>query len=476
MKRSNPAKQGVIGAGGNGPTECLLERPACCPEPDGAGPASGTLAWPPSRHLLARIGRLFGRLKTGWALLPLAGLGVFAILFVGWDMVVRWLFPAMSTGLRHGLLTAWAGVVTVITSLVVYLLMRREHRKLSATAELLTRLLGSYQANPGAAARFDNPHLVGCHRVTNCDRTDCPMYETPDDRCWQVMALKRAGGVHAVPQFELERCLECEVYRRSCPDKLTELGESFNNLMFLLKQESKQVGRMRAQMVEKEKMAAIGLISAGIAHEIGNPLSSISSIVQMLKRSGSSTAMNDELDLIGTHIQRITRTVRQLVSLARPSAERWDLVDIRKTLEEAVQLVTFDRRARNVDICFDLPEALPKTCGLRGELQQVFINLSLNALHAMPNGGKLTIRARKRRDHILVQVKDTGDGISSELGRRVFEPFFTTKEPGQGTGLGLAVSYGIVQKHGGEIDFESTIGEGTAFTVEIPILDEPPDG
>jgi signal transduction histidine kinase len=112
---------------------------------------------------------------------------------------------------------------------------------------------------------------------------------------------------------------------------------------------------------------------------------------------------------------------------------------------------------------------------LPGQLQQVFINLSLNALDAMPDGGTLTIRADRKRKAILVSVRDTGEGIPPAVGRRIFEPFFTTKQPGQGTGLGLAVSYGVVQKHGGAIDFQSSVGGGTLFTVELPVLDRTPD-
>jgi signal transduction histidine kinase len=245
--------------------------------------------------------------------------------------------------------------------------------------------------------------------------------------------------------------------------------------MFLLEQEAKQVGRMRAQMLEKEKMVAVGQIAAGVAHEIGNPLSSISSVVQMVKRKGSNAAIVQELDLIETHIQRISTTVRQLVNLARRGDDRWELVNIRQTLEETVRLIAFDRRARNVTIDLAPCNPLPQTYGLRGQLQQVFINLSLNALDAMPEGGKLTIQAKKPPGRIVVRVEDTGCGIPAEIGRRVFEPFFTTKQPGQGTGLGLAVSYGIVQKHGGEIEVNSAVGKGTVFTVELPVLDKPPD-
>ena len=134
-----------------------------------------------------------------------------------------------------------------------------------------------------------------------------------------------------------------------------------------------------------------------------------------------------------------------------------------------------DREARKVDIDFEPPESLPRSYGLRGQLQQVFLNLSLNALDAMPDGGKLTIRAEKRNGSILVRIRDTGCGIAPEMKDRIFEPFFTTKKPGEGTGLGLAVSDSIIRKHRGAIDFNATAGHGTEFIVEVPILDKAPD-
>ncbi|MCP4251156.1 MAG: hypothetical protein GY778_29310 [bacterium] len=405
-----------------------------------------------------------------------AVLTVFAALFVIWDLAEQHLFANLSTGLRHALLTLQAGLVTGMAGAVVYLVMRRQHQQLSRTAQQLTELLGSYRANPTDPGRFENPHLVHCRQVKDCDRIDCPAFEATDDRCWQLVALGSASNSrHESPAAVLQRCHECEVYRRSCPDKLTELGESFNNLMFLLEEEAKQLGQMRAQMVEKEKMSAIGQMASGIAHEVGNPLSSISSVVQMLKRNGAAPPPAEQLELIDTHIRRISTTVRQLVRLSRPSTERWEPVDLTETLKEVVQLVLFDRRAREVEIDFDPPKSLPTTHALPGQLQQVFINLALNALDAMGGSGALTIRARHHRRSIIVSLTDTGCGIDGDVGRRVFEPFFTTKEPGRGTGLGLAVSYGIIQKHGGTIDFSSAAGEGTVFTVTLPVLDRAPD-
>ncbi len=395
-------------------------------------------------------------------------------MFVGADVIEQYLFPRMSVGWHHALLTMRAAIVTGVGCVLVYLVMQREQRRLSDTAEHLSSLLESYKSEVGAAGHFENPYLVYCRDVLTCNRPDCPHYTDHRMRCWQTVALCGASRGDSAPPITIQKCHECDVYRMSCPDGLTELGESFNNLMFLLQAEAKQVGRMRAQLVEKEKMVAIGQIASGIAHEVGNPLSSISSIVQMLQRGKGEMPANEQLELIQTHIRRISTTVRQLVSLARPSGGGWETIDIVRVLEEVVRLVGFDRRARGVEIVSHHPDSLPMTYGMRGQLEQVFINLCLNALDAMPDGGTLTINAEANGHDVRVHVSDTGCGIGSELGRRIFEPFFTTKQPGHGTGLGLSVSYGIVQKHGGSIDFTSVVGGGTEFTVQIPVHDQAP--
>jgi len=397
------------------------------------------------------------------------------VLLFGWEVLHPRLFPSMGIGVHHALLALVATFLTGGFCTIIYVLVTRQQRQLAVTTARLAQALEGYESDPTALHRFENPHLVHCRAALDCDRADCPMHNSPGERCWQIMALSRAARDRLAPMIEIRRCHECEVYRLSCPDKLTELGESFNNLMFLLEEEAKQVGRMRAQMVEKEKMVAVGQIAAGIAHEVGNPLSSISSVVQMMKRARSNVQMTEQLDLIETHIGRISATVRQLVTLARPTAERWELIDIGEVLEEVVRLISFDRRAMNVDIAFDLPPSLPRTYGLRGELQQVFLNLSLNALDAMPSGGRLTMRPEERNGSLFIHVGDTGCGIDGETGRRIFEPFFTTKQPGKGTGLGLAVSHNIVRKHEGTIKFRSAVGEGTIFSVQLPILERAPD-
>jgi len=452
-------------------------KPACQPATRSL-PGDGATAFAGSN---GRAGRTTDARRTWRAsprlpvLIPLAVLVVLAVLFIFWEIAFRSLAPLEAIGWHHALLTVWAGVVTAITCLGVFAILQHQQRTLVSTAGRLGRLLESYKSRTSTPTHFDNPHRLHCREVLACTRKECPMYDAPAERCWQHVGLLGKSRGEGAAAITIQQCHDCEVFRRACPNALTELGESFNNLIFLLEEEAQQVGRMRVQLVEKEKMVAIGQMASGIAHEIGNPLSSISSIVQMVKRAGRNPGVSEQLDLIETHIQRISTTVRQLSSLARPVAETWELTDIGQTLTDAVQLVSFDRRAREVKIDFRQPDAPLTTFALRGQLQQVFINLALNALDAMNDGGRLSIQARKAHQTIQVRVQDTGCGIPADVGRRIFEPFYTTKEPGRGTGLGLSVSYGIVQKHGGRIDFDSTPGEGTTFTVTLPITRKAPE-
>jgi signal transduction histidine kinase len=408
-------------------------------------------------------------------LISLVVVGVFAAISVGWEIVARQLFAPMSIGTIHALLTIRAAVITAVASLVVYFLMRKQQRRLTDTAGRIAHLLESYATRRSVKERFDNPHLIHCSDVFDCDQTDCAAYGKQNERCWQNVALTRRNGKNKNGHVTIGECQNCIVYRESCPDKLTELGESFNNLSFLLEQESRQVGSMRAQFAEKEKMVAVGQLAAGVAHEVCNPLASISSIVQMLKRSQSPGTNAQDLDQIDAQVWRISEAVRQLSRLARPSTGRWRQTDVGTLIDEAVRLIKLDRRAEHISVSCQRPASIPHTYVLRSELQQVLVNLGLNALDATSPGGHLAIRARRQEAEIIIEVEDDGIGINPSLGRRVFEPFFTTKAPDRGTGLGLAVSYGIVQQHGGSIDFESTPGNGTVFRIVLPILEQAPE-
>lgn len=407
--------------------------------------------------------------------IPLVALGIFASLFVGAELAEAYLFPTISTGLRHALLTAQAALVAALVSGTVFFVMRRQQQRLAATARQLTQLLVAFQENPRSPGHFENPELVQCKEVLDCTRNDCSMNNGADRRCWQEMALNHPHRDRSQAAITLRECQQCDVYRQSCPDAMTELGEGINNLIYLLEQGAGQIGRMREEIAEKQKMAAIGQIAAGVAHEVCNPLSSISSVVQMLRRDQRNAPNAERLDLIDKHIERISAVVRQLTKFTKPEAGKYEPIDIPAIIDQVVRRIAYDPRSEKVELVFDRPAALPATYGMPAQLQQAVLNVAHNALDAMPDGGTLTFRAEERGGSVVVQVEDTGAGIAADAGRRVFEPFFTTKDPDRGSGLGLAAAYSIVQEHNGTIEYQSAVGKGTVFTIELPIRSQAPE-
>ncbi|HRX87774.1 MAG TPA: ATP-binding protein, partial [Phycisphaerae bacterium] len=231
------------------------------------------------------------------------------------------------------------------------------------------------------------------------------------------------------------------------------------------------------RVLQAEKMAAVGKLAAGIAHEVGNPLASISSVAQMMRRKCDDPEHIERLDLIMQHINRASRIVRELLTFSRPVYERGPgEVDISTVLERTVALLRFDKRAGKAAIeCRYAPE-LRIQRGDADRLMTVFTNVMINAFDAMAlcrNGdAKLVITGEETDEQVTVSFADNGPGMAREEIHNAFEPFFTTKEPGSGTGLGLWVCYQVVQKHGGTIRIES--GQhaggpgGTRVVVELP--------
>jgi PAS domain S-box-containing protein len=241
---------------------------------------------------------------------------------------------------------------------------------------------------------------------------------------------------------------------------------------------------MEEQTAQSEKLAAIGQLAAGVAHEIGNPLTSISSVAQNLRRKTTDDYVQSKLDLITGHIDRIASIVRQLVNFSRHQPLVWRRVSVREILESVLGIVRYDQRVRNVKIDLEMDEGPLSVVGVADQLSQVFLNISLNALDAMqdlPTDVQPSLRVQVRRGRteegswVQVSFEDNGRGIEPEIVPRIFEPFFTTKEVGKGTGLGLAVSYRIVHDHGGRILVDSVPGQGARFTVVLPIREEHPE-
>jgi two-component system NtrC family sensor kinase len=228
--------------------------------------------------------------------------------------------------------------------------------------------------------------------------------------------------------------------------------------------------QLEEQLQISEKMASIGLLAAGVAHEVNTPLTGISSFTQMLLENAQPDDPSTQvLEKIERQTFRAAKIVNGLLNLARPAQVDSGPCDINAVVNDVLSLLEHQFRNGSIQVRKELAAAAPVVQGMEHKLQQVFLNLFLNARDAMPRGGWLTIVTRADRQGAVVEVADTGSGIPPEQLSRIYDPFFTTKEIGKGTGLGLSITYGIVQEHGGSIACDSQVGHGTRFSIRLPL-------
>jgi hypothetical protein len=231
--------------------------------------------------------------------------------------------------------------------------------------------------------------------------------------------------------------------------------------------------QLEEQLQISEKMASIGLLAAGVAHEVNTPLTGISSFTQMLLEGADPEDPKTKvLEKIERQTFRAAKIVNGLLNLSRPgTAASTDVtaVDVNVVIADILSLLEHQFQLQRVAVRRELSEQPVAVIGAEQKLQQVFLNLFLNAKDAMPKGGWLSVATRSDNGQAVVEISDTGSGIPSEYLARIYDPFFTTKAIGQGTGLGLSITYGIVREHDGTIDCESSVGQGTRFTLRFPL-------
>jgi PAS domain S-box-containing protein len=228
---------------------------------------------------------------------------------------------------------------------------------------------------------------------------------------------------------------------------------------------------LEEQLRLSEKMAAIGLLAAGVAHEVNTPLTGISSFTQMLLDRATPEAPERQLlEKIEQQTFRAAKIVTSLLNLARPSGGETGPVDLNAVIADVLSLLEHQFRMAKIQVRKELVSTPLVVRGVEYKLQQVFLNLFLNARDAMPKGGWLSVSTSPDGGDAVIEVSDTGVGIPSEHIARIYDPFFTTKPEGRGTGLGLSVTYGIVQEHGGTLTVESDVQHGTRFSLVIPLM------
>ena len=249
--------------------------------------------------------------------------------------------------------------------------------------------------------------------------------------------------------------------------------DEFSNLALALNTMMRELAHRQEVLVQSHKLSAIGTLTAGVAHELNNPMNNITLTAEMLREDYATLSDAERLEMVEdlvTQVARAQRIVRNLLDFARESEITTERLDLGDVLRAATGLAANQIKLSGAKIAVEVAENLPAIHGDRQALSQVFVNLLINALDAVRKGGRVTITAGPAREAACVQVviADDGCGIPAHVLPKIFDPFFTTKSKGKGTGLGLSVSLGIVRQHGGDIRVESAPGRGSSFTVVLP--------
>jgi signal transduction histidine kinase len=254
---------------------------------------------------------------------------------------------------------------------------------------------------------------------------------------------------------------------RKYKDEFTSLAVTLNHMM-------EELVTRQEQLIQTRKIAAVGTLTAGIAHEINNPVNNISLVLESLSDPKSVIDEAERQRLLReamNQTDRVADIVKNLLEFSRSNHPRLKDVSLEELIDVTVSLVSNEMKLREVRFSKQVTDSIPPLYADKGGLQQVFLNMFLNGIQAMPEGGEMTVLLglTEARDEVKIEIRDTGVGIAPEHLADIFDPFFTTKTETEGTGLGLSVSYSIIDKHGGRIEVESAVGQGTAFIIYLPV-------
>jgi signal transduction histidine kinase len=303
----------------------------------------------------------------------------------------------------------------------------------------------------------------------------------------QFDRVRGETGIHNIYKFELKPHVAAAAingkangHMAGVPARLSDVTLNIS-IAPLVAKDQERIGRLiilddvtdRAELeqrlVQADKLSSIGLLAAGVAHEVNTPLAVISTYAQMLaKQVADDSQKSLILEKIAKQTFRASEIVNSLLNFSRTSSTSFGNVQVNRVIQETFSLLEHQLLKSGVEVVTDLDPDLPAVHGNAGKLQQVFLNLFLNARDAMANGGMLEVRSYSDSVGACIEVSDTGHGIAPENLHRIYDPFFTTKGAKKGTGLGLSVTYGIIQEHGGSIEVSNRRGGGATFRVELP--------
>ncbi len=396
----------------------------------------------------------------------------------------------------------------------------KQRREFQHAVDEIFSLIQQVITKKDVCVRFKNPNLKRCYEILSCVDETCPCYGKEAVRCWQMVGTSSNSQERCVfiDKNKMEDCVECTVFKFATPDPIYQIGEHFNNMMQILELKNNELERAykelksaQSQILQQEKMASIGQLAAGIAHEINNPVGFIMSNLNSLQKycdrfvdfikvqeeaikEISPNHLKDELidrlkeykksqkieymmedvhDLIKESIEgaeRVKRIVQDLKSFSRVDEAEFKMADINAGIESTINIVWNELKYK-VTLKKEYGD-IPLTKCNPGQLNQVFMNILVNSAQAIEKKGEIHVKTWHKDKDIYISISDTGCGIPRENINKIFEPFFTTKEVGKGTGLGLSIAYDIVKKHKGEITVQSEVGKGTTFVIKIPIVEE----
>lgn len=313
-----------------------------------------------------------------------------------------------------------------------------------------------------------NPRLVGWLQwPDSATGSSCPHDHADPRGC---IACAAAQTLARAEQSEIEMALPAKSgrlrYFRSVTSPVHDSDGSVVQAVAVVEDVTVRKA-LEAEARHAGRLSVLGQLAAGIAHEIGNPLSSLHARLQLMKRRNEPDFHRSSLDVLQSQIDRIGRIVRNVSHLSHSARDGWMTVDVNNVVAEAVSLVRLDVRAVDIRFTERLEEPLVPIRGVRDQLLQVTLNLLLNAIDAMPSGGTLDVATFVENQRVKIAVTDSGSGIDDSVRERLFEPFFTTKP--EGTGLGLSICYSLVHAHGGTIEVDSQKDRGSCFTVDLPV-------
>ncbi|MBI4848750.1 MAG: PAS domain S-box protein [Nitrospirae bacterium] len=426
--------------------------------------------------------------------------------------------------------------------------IEKDREKLQKALDQISALIQNVTNQKGFDGLLSNPKLKPCYEIKNCTKKECICYGKGATRCWQTAGTFCGGNVQGAFAQKYKNCAECEVFKTATSDPISQIGEQFNNMMHVLEMKNRELENAYAelkatqtQILQREKMASIGQLAAGVAHEINNPMGFISSnlgtlgkyvnkltefintqgeAIEAITKESANNVSSDvipacresflnkdtgqagmtekdvidkvqelrkklKLDYILEDIKqlikesldgadRVKRIVQNLKSFSRVDEAEYKFADINECIESTLNIVWNELKYK-ATVTKEYG-AIPQTKCWPQQMNQVFMNLLVNAAHAIEKQGEIKIKTWNGNGSVNISISDTGSGIPADKINKIFEPFFTTKPVGKGTGLGLSITYDIVKKHNGEIAVDSKVGKGTTFTVRIPVVEGDSNG